>query len=105
MLEYGANKYGYWTGNHMILQFENCIDCLQVLYGERYDLVFFFDHSSGHAKKQVNGKDTTKMKTFHGRILQHQNLIKVISDPFGCSTNSSTQIWHRLERINSSIGM
>jgi hypothetical protein len=25
--EFGGDK-GYWTGNHMILQVEDCIDCL-----------------------------------------------------------------------------
>mmetsp|Transcript_18080 Transcript_18080/g.31860 ORF Transcript_18080/g.31860 Transcript_18080/m.31860 type:complete len:154 (+) Transcript_18080:288-749(+) len=39
-LEYGSNKEGYWTGNHMIVQFEDCIDCLKVVYGEDYDFVF-----------------------------------------------------------------
>ena len=76
MLEYDAYKYGYWTGNHMVFHFEDCIDCLRVLYGDRYNFVFHFDHRSGHAKNQVNGKDATKMKIFHGGRLQHPTLIK-----------------------------
>jgi hypothetical protein len=37
-MEYGANKDGYWTGNHMIVQFEDCLDCLKVLFQDKYDL-------------------------------------------------------------------
>ena len=33
-LWYVANAEGYWMGNHMIVQLEDCIDCLQVVYGE-----------------------------------------------------------------------
>ena len=44
--EFGGDK-GYWTGNHMILQVEDCIDCLRVLFADQYDYTFLFDHSSG----------------------------------------------------------
>ena len=30
-LEYGANKEGYWSHDDMILQLEDCIDCLTFL--------------------------------------------------------------------------
>ena len=76
LLEYGANNDGYWTGNHMILQFEDCIDCLRVLYAEQYDFVFLFDHSSGHAKKQENGEDASAMTQFHSGRLQKPTLIE-----------------------------
>ena len=44
----------------MIVQLEDCIDCLDVMYGDDYDFVFMFDHSSGHAKQQNNGLDAKK---------------------------------------------
>ncbi|KAI2503961.1 hypothetical protein MHU86_10527 [Fragilaria crotonensis] len=47
-LDIGANNKGYWNSFHMSLQFEDGVDCLQVLYPE-YDFVFLFDHSQGHA--------------------------------------------------------
>jgi hypothetical protein len=34
----------------MSLQFEDVIDCLQVLYPE-FDVVLLFDYSQGHARK------------------------------------------------------
>ena len=30
--EFGGTN-GYWTGNHTILQTEDCIDCLKVIFG------------------------------------------------------------------------
>jgi hypothetical protein len=58
--EFGGDK-GYWTGNHMILQVEDCIDCLRVLFTDQYDFAFLFDHSSGHAKKRVGGLSVSAM--------------------------------------------
>jgi len=58
--EFGGSN-GYWTGSHTIIQTEDCIDCLKVLFGEKYETVFLFDHSSGHAKKRLNGLDAKKM--------------------------------------------
>jgi hypothetical protein len=42
--ELGANNEGYWTYNHMAIQFEDCLDCLKVLY-PHFDFAFLFDHS------------------------------------------------------------
>ena len=69
-------EFGYWTVNNMILQFKECIYCLQVLHSDQYELVFLFDHISSHANKQMNGKDATKMKKIQGGILQHPTFIK-----------------------------
>ena len=30
--EYGINAQGYWSYEHMVMQLEDCIDCLTVLY-------------------------------------------------------------------------
>jgi hypothetical protein len=50
--EFGGDK-GYWTGNHMILQVKDCIDCLRILFKDQYNFAFLFDHSSGHAKERL----------------------------------------------------
>jgi hypothetical protein len=64
--ELGANNEGYWTYNHMVLQFEDCVDCLTVMYPQ-FHFVFLFDHSSGHAKKRIDGLDAASMlKGFGG---------------------------------------
>jgi hypothetical protein len=38
----------------MSVQFEDCVDCLKVIY-PHFDFVFLFDHSQGHAKKLTGG--------------------------------------------------
>ena len=48
--EYGANNDGYWGYNNMVLQFEDVVDVVKVLY-PNFEFVFLFDHSSGHKKK------------------------------------------------------
>jgi hypothetical protein len=45
--EYGANNQGYWDYDHMIIQFEVCIDVIQTLHPE-FELIFLFDHSCRH---------------------------------------------------------
>jgi hypothetical protein len=52
--EYGANSEGYWTYDHMVLQFEDCIDVMEVLYPD-FEYVFLFDHSCGHDRKRPDG--------------------------------------------------
>ena len=103
LLEYGANKEGYWTGNHMIIQLEDCIDCLDVLYGEEYEFVFLFDHSSGHAKKRVNGLDVTGMNKGPGGTLQHPTKIKQSKGylgPYHDPTNPKMVQVGEMQRLN-----
>ena len=55
----------------MILQVEDCIDCLRVLHNDCYRYVFLFDHSSGHAKKRIGGLDVGAMnKGFGGKNMR-----------------------------------
>ena len=63
--ELGANNEGYWGYNHMVLQLEDCIDCLKVAYPNLY-FVFLFDHSSRHSKKRHGGLDAGNMNSGFG---------------------------------------
>ena len=65
--ELGSNNEGYWTYNHMAVQFEDCVDCLRVVY-PHFDFAFLFDHSQGHAKKLVNGLDAYAMNRGYGGV-------------------------------------
>jgi hypothetical protein len=38
---------GYWVYEHMVLQLEDCVDCVQVLNPE-HDILFLLDLSCGH---------------------------------------------------------
>ena len=48
----------------MVLQLEDCIDCMKFLYPE-YQCVFLFDHSSFHAKKRSDGLDAFVMRKIY----------------------------------------
>ena len=61
----GANNEGYWNSYHMSLQFEDVVDCLQVLYPE-FDVVFLFDHSQGHAHKRPGALNAFQMSKTYG---------------------------------------
>ena len=63
----GANNEGYWTYNHMSIQFEDCVDCIKVIY-PHFDFVFLFDHSQGHAKKLTGGLDAYRMNKSYGGV-------------------------------------
>jgi hypothetical protein len=79
---------GYWTGDHMIIQVEDCIDCLRELFGETYDFVFLFDHSSGHAKKRVGGLNVVSMnKGWGGDEMRSTMIVEGCLGPFHSPTN------------------
>jgi hypothetical protein len=50
-LHIGVANEGYWNSNHMALQVEDVVDCLQVLY-PGHDVVMLFDHSQGHDRQR-----------------------------------------------------
>ena len=47
-LQYGAKHEGYWSYEDMIIQVEDCIDCLKEINGDKFRYLFMFDHSNGH---------------------------------------------------------
>ena len=57
-LNYGAGKEGYWTYRHMVIQIEDCVDCLSYLYPQ-FEYEFELDHSSGHNMERPDGLSTT----------------------------------------------
>jgi hypothetical protein len=59
---YGAGKEGYWTYDHMALQFEDCVDCIQALF-PHYDSMWMFDHSCGHDRGREDGLLVGNMQT------------------------------------------
>ena len=75
--EHGVNNEGYWSYDHVMLQFEDCMDVLRFKFSYDYDFEFFFDHSSGHDKKRADGLCVEKMrKYFGGSNEMHDTLIK-----------------------------
>ncbi len=61
----GANIEGYWNSYHMSLQFEDVVDCLQVLYPE-FDVMILFDYGQGHACKRPGALNAFQMSKTYG---------------------------------------
>jgi len=57
-LDYGSRKDGYWTYRHMVVQIEDCSDCLRYLFPQ-FDYGIELDHSSGHNAERPDGLSTT----------------------------------------------
>ncbi len=65
--EYGANKDGYWTYDHLIVQLEDVMDILCTLYdSEKYEFQFLVDHSCGHDRQRPDGLNIFEMNSFYG---------------------------------------
>jgi len=62
---YGQGKEGYWTYDHMSLQFEDCVDCIQALFPQ-FDSVWLFDHSCGHDRGREDGLNVSNMSVNWG---------------------------------------
>ena len=74
--EFGGTN-GYWNGSHTAMQVEDIMDCLKVIFEDKYEFVFLFDHSSRHAKKRVDGLDVSKMnKSWGGKHVLRSSKIE-----------------------------
>ena len=72
--QYGANYEGYWNYSTMVLQFEDVVDVLTCLFGDKYQYVFYFDHSSGHDRNRPDGLNGNEMnKYFGGKQIKMRN--------------------------------
>jgi len=63
--EYGVAGEGYWSYQHMVLQLEDCVDVLKILY-PHFDFLFLFDHSCGHDKQREDGLIVENMSKRYG---------------------------------------
>ena len=64
-LEYGQNKEGYWSYDHMVVQMEDVVDILQMQFPE-FDFIFLVDHSNGHDRLQPDGLNINKISVKYG---------------------------------------
>jgi hypothetical protein len=65
--EYGASNQGYWTYDRMVLQLDDCVDCLKIIF-PAFDFLFILDHSSGHDKQKPDSLNASNMqKNFGGK--------------------------------------
>ncbi len=65
--EYGycAGKERYWMYDHMAVQFEDCMDCVQALYPHFYT-VWMFENSCNHDSVREDGLVVSNMSTTWG---------------------------------------
>jgi hypothetical protein len=79
--EYGANNQGYWDYDHMIIQFEDCIDVVKTLHPE-FDFIFLFDHSCGHDRQRPDGLSVPKINKTHGGAQPKMRKSKIETEEF-----------------------
>ena len=75
---YGANKDGYWSYEHLIVQLEDCMDILKILFSEDdYEIQFLVDHSCGHDRQREDGLNINNMNREYGgkQRLMHSSIM------------------------------
>jgi hypothetical protein len=87
--ECGANNQGHRRCDHMVLQFEDCIDIVNTLWPQ-FDCVFLFVHFCGHDRQRPDGLTVTGLNKGLGgaqpRIIGTlEGLINVFHVPHTCS--------------------
>jgi hypothetical protein len=64
---FGANKQGYWSYEHLIVQLEDCVDVLKVVLDlGNYEVRFMVDHSCGHDRQREDGLSVVQMNKEYG---------------------------------------
>ena len=67
---------GYWCRNHIVVQTEDYMDCLTVIFEGRHDFLFLYYHSRGHTKKIGGGLYVTDMNKNWGVDVMIKTLVK-----------------------------
>ena len=66
-VSYGANKDGYWSYEHLIVQLEDCMDVVMALFSEDlYEIQFLVDHLCGHDRQREDGLNIRNMNREYG---------------------------------------
>jgi hypothetical protein len=78
IIHHGANKDGYWTYAHMMVQSEDHSDCLKVLF-PWCRFCDEYDHSGCHAVKKEDGLDASRMAAKFGGVQtpKHETVMTV----------------------------
>jgi hypothetical protein len=76
-----VNNQGYWDYDHIIIQFENCIDVVKTLH-PKFDSLFLFDHSCGNDRQQPDGLSVPKVNKSFGGAQPKMRKSKIESKEF-----------------------
>jgi hypothetical protein len=77
----------------MSIQFEDCVDCLKVVF-PHFDFAFLFDHSQGHAKKLSNGLDANSMNKSYDEAQPNmrESIMKQNDGYFGMHSRTTLEV-------------
>ena len=81
-MQYGNMSDGYWLYEDMIIQVEDCVDCLKALYGNTYNYLFLFDHSNGHDCLSPDALSPTAIRKEFGGKQPYMKNSKILNDKF-----------------------
>ena len=84
LFDYGnsKNKQRYWKYDHLVLQMEDCLECLKVLYLS-FDFVFLFEHLCGHGQScEFRLEESITRKFFGGRQPNMRDTVILGEDVF-----------------------
>jgi hypothetical protein len=90
----------------MAIQFEDCVDCLRVIFPQ-FDFAFLFDHSQGHAKKLANGLDAYSMNRGFGGVQprMRESIIKAEDGYLGMNERTVPLMLVTHNRLSSDLAM
>ena len=61
-----SSKDGYWSYEHLAVQLEDCLDVLQCLYKDQFDIKINVDHSCGHDRQKEDALNVNQMNRDYG---------------------------------------
>ena len=65
---YGSGKDRYWSYEHLVIQLEDCLDVLQCLYKDKFDIKINVDHSCGHDRQKEDALNVNRMNRDYGGV-------------------------------------
>ena len=68
LLEYGAEREGYWTSDRFMEQINNAADIADIKYGATHTIVWLFDQSSCHKKYDNHALQASKILVKDGGL-------------------------------------
>ena len=80
--QYGHNQDSYWTYDHIIIQFEGVCDLLFLIFGDAYEYVFYFDHSSGHDQLTPDELNVSQMNKYFGGTQSKMRVTVIIDETY-----------------------
>ena len=82
---------GYWSYEHMIVQLEDIVDCINFLH-PKFDVVVLVDHSNGHDRLQPDGLNINRINIKHAGKQPRMQNAKITPNLLGPFHTSSSPL-------------